>query len=145
VLTLTTILVVVVLPVTGLAAVLFLVARGERARHAQVARQIGVTDAIHRELGAVVAPVVKRGMAGGWRVEIAVPFEAPALIGRVVALAHAAMSSTGASPVEVVLTAQEARVTPLDVRRRRPAGTSPLAAGEEEVIAWTGPTASRAS
>jgi hypothetical protein len=142
-----TVLMVVVLPLTGLLATLLLMGRVQRAREVRIARQVGVTDAIHRELGAVVAPVVKRRGAGrSWRVEIAVPFESPLIVGRVGAIAHTAMLGFGGGePCEVVLTAQERPIRGIDVRTRALAGPSPLAAGEREVIAWTGNTMSRAS
>jgi hypothetical protein len=142
---LTTVLAVVVLPMTGLAALLLAVGRMERAREARIARQVGVTDAIHRELGAVVAPVVKRRIGRGWRVEIAVPFESPAIVGRVVAIAHAVMLGSRAGRLEVVLTAQEPQRRAMNVRTRPQAGMSTLPASEREVVAWTGTTTSRAS
>jgi hypothetical protein len=140
-LTLATGLVVAVLPVTLLLALLIAVGRIERAREARIARQIGVTDAIHRELGAVVAPVVQRRAGRGWRVEIAVPFESPAIVGRIVAIAQASMSPAD----EIALTAQEPGAQRANVRKLQPAGTSPLAGSEVEAVAWTGTTTSRAS
>ena len=133
-----TVLVVVALPLAGLAALLLLVGRRERAREARIARQVAVTDAIHGELGAVVAPVVTRGAGRGWRVAIAVPFESPAIVGRVVAIAHAAMLRDGAAELEIVLTAQMSHPRSISRTERFRAGMSPLAAHELEVIAWTG-------
>ena len=142
---LTTLLVVAVLPMALLLALLLGVGRIQHAREARIARQIAVTDAIHRELGAVVAPVVKRRFGRGWRVEIAVPFESPAVIGRVAAIAHAtALRSGSVGRFEVALTAQEPEARRINVRRLYQAGTSPLAASEREVVAWTGTTTSRA-
>src|SRR5205823_7899930 len=60
-------LVVVGVPVAGLVALLKVLDFLERRRAATVARQIEVTDAIHREFGAIVAPTVRRAR-GGWRV-----------------------------------------------------------------------------
>lgn len=42
----------------------------ERRRDARVARQIVLTDAIHRELGAVAAPDVRRTWSGEWVVSM---------------------------------------------------------------------------
>jgi hypothetical protein len=42
----------------------------ERRRDARVARQIALTDAIHRELGAVAAPNVRRTWSGEWVVSM---------------------------------------------------------------------------
>ena len=60
-------LVVVGVPVAGLVALLKVLDFLERRRAATVARQIELTDAIHREFGAIVAPTVRRAR-GGWRV-----------------------------------------------------------------------------
>ncbi len=42
----------------------------ERRRDARVARQIALTDAIHRELGSVAAPNVRRTWSGEWVVSM---------------------------------------------------------------------------
>ena len=147
-LTVATVLAVLVLPMAAVSMVLLVVGRIQRAREAEIGRQISVTDAIHAELGAVVSPVVKHRLGRGWRIEIAVPFERPAIVGRVVAIAHAAMLRAGArsaARVEVVLTAQEAQVQLANVRQLYPAGAGPLATSEREVMAWTRTTTSRAS
>lgn len=141
-LTLATLVAVVMLPASLVAALLLAVGRTERARDARIARQVAVTDAIHRELGAVVAPVVKRRF-GRDRVEIAVPFESPAIVGRVVAIAHAAMLQTGASR-GIVLAAQEPETRRTNVRKLQPVASSPLAASERETVAWTSTSTSRA-
>ena len=60
-------LVVLAVPVAGLVALLKVLDFLQRRRAATVARQIEVTDAIHREFGAIVAPTVRRAR-GGWRV-----------------------------------------------------------------------------
>lgn len=140
--TVTTVFMVVLLPLGGLAALLILIERRQRARDARARRQIAVTDAIHRELGAVVAPVVKRRLGRGWRLQIAVPFQSPATVGRVVAIGHAAMLETGAGEaLELVLTAQDARVPPIHARER----SRTRATSEREVMTWTSTTTSRAS
>jgi len=148
VLTVATVLAVLVLPMAAVTAVLLVVGRVQRVRDAEISRQVTVTDAIHAELGAVVSPVVKRRLGRGWRVEIPVPFERPAIVGRVVAITHAVMlraDARAAARLEVVLTAQEARVQRANVRRLQPAGAAPLATREGEVMAWTGTNTSRAS
>jgi len=60
-------LVVLGLPVAGLVVLLKVVDVLQRRRATTVARQIEVTDAIHREFGAIVAPTVRRAR-GVWRV-----------------------------------------------------------------------------
>lgn len=143
-LTLATIAVVVLLPMSLLAALLFVVGRRERARDARIARQVAVTDAIHRELGAVVAPVVKRRFTRAWRAEIAVPFESPAIVGRIAAIAHAAMRGTSdRRGIEIVLTAQEPEVRRNNVRTLRPVASPPPVVSEWETVAWTGTNTSR--
>jgi hypothetical protein len=61
------VLAVVALPLGALLALLKAVDLVEHRRAAVVARQIEVTDAIHREFGPIVAPTVRRAR-GGWRV-----------------------------------------------------------------------------
>lgn len=143
-LTLATIVVTLLLPLSLLAALLFVVGRMERARDARIARQVAVTDAIHRELGAVVAPVVKRRFGRAWRVEIAVPFDSPTIVGRIAAIAHAAMRGTGdRRGIEIVLTAQEPEARRNNVRTLRPAASLSSVASEWETVAWTGTNTSR--
>jgi hypothetical protein len=148
VLTVATVLAVLVLPLAAVTAMLLVVGRVQRSREVEIGRQVAVTDAIHAELGAVVSPVVKRRLGRGWRIEIAVPFERPAIVGRVVAIAHAALlraDARSAARLEVVLTAQEAQVQRANVRRLNSVGAAPLATSEREVMAWTGTNTSRAS
>jgi hypothetical protein len=132
-LALTTFMATVVMPMAFVAALLTAVRWQERARETRVARQVAVTDAIHRQLGAVVAPLVTRRLGPGWRVEIAVPLESPGLVGEVVAIAR---TTLGPEMREVVLTAQEPALR-TNVRRLQP--TPPAAPGgsEREVSPWT--------
>jgi hypothetical protein len=140
---LATMLGVVLLPLAGLAALLVVIERLHHAREARVRRQIAVTDAIHRELGAVVAPMVRRRLGRGWRLSIAVPVESPATVGRVVAISHAAMFDTGVGEaLELVLTAQDARGSA--VARPR-AGIASRTTCEREAMPWTSTSTSRAS
>ncbi|MBI4636821.1 MAG: hypothetical protein HY727_10780 [Candidatus Rokubacteria bacterium] len=81
-------LVIVLTPVLSFVALLWTVSRRRRLRAEAVARQIAMTDAIHRELGAVVAPTVTRRLFGGWRVLVPVPFERTAVVSRVLAIAR---------------------------------------------------------
>jgi hypothetical protein len=91
--------------------------RDRRVAEAQ-ARQIAITDAIHRDVGALVAPTVEPSSWGPWRVRIPVPFERPDLVASVLGIAHATTRrfdrdrrGTGARPrtMEIVLTQQEER------------------------------------
>src|SRR5205809_7385735 len=78
--TLLTVVVVGLFPCLTLLALLGLTARVERRRAAVIARQIELTDAIHREVGALVAPWVMRRPGGAGRVRVAVPFGLPAVV-----------------------------------------------------------------
>ena len=138
-----TVLMVVVLPATAVLALLLVAEATQRARERRIARQVVVTDAIDAEFGLVLAPVVTRGRGRGWRVEIAMPLDEAAMVGRVVALAHAAMrrAEPGLASLDVVVRAPQIDAAPdtdaADRRHRRSHGG--------EVIAWTGTTTSRAS
>lgn len=55
-------------PVFAIVALLMLAEGVQRARSRVAARQIMLTDAIHAELGAVVAPVVRKRAFRPWRV-----------------------------------------------------------------------------
>jgi hypothetical protein len=57
------------IPIAALVALLHVVEWRQRRHAAVIARQIEVTDAIHREFGAIVAPTVHRAR-GGWRVSL---------------------------------------------------------------------------
>jgi len=81
----------------------------DRRREATVARQIRLTDAIAAELGAIVAPVVKRPLWGPWQIELAMPLGRPAMVGRVLAIAHRVLPGR----YEIVVTPQ---AEPLGVR-----------------------------
>jgi hypothetical protein len=140
-LTLITFVTTIVVPMVFVAGLLTAARWLERVRDRRVARQAAVTDAIHRRLGAVVAPVVTRRPGRGWRVEIAVPFESPGLVGNVVAIARATL---GPEMRDIVLTAQEP-VRSTNVRRLQPAGIA-SGASEREVSPWSiGTTTPRAS
>ena len=101
--TLLTVVVVGLFPCLTLLALLGLTARVERRRAAVIASQIELTDAIHREVGALVAPWVMRRPGGAWRVRIAVPFERPAVVEACVAVVR----RTFTERFDLVLTPQE--------------------------------------
>jgi hypothetical protein len=58
--------------------------RRQRARQAEIARQIALTDALHVRMGALVAPVVRRHRRV-WQVSVAVPLERPHVVDDVMA------------------------------------------------------------
>jgi hypothetical protein len=88
-------------PVLALVSLVLLMDRVQRRRDEVVARQIEVTDAIHRELGAIVAPTVRR-TRGSWRVVLPMDARHPAAA-RVIELAARAFPA--GAPVEVTLVA----------------------------------------
>ena len=70
-------IVLAMVPILALIGLLRLADRVGRRREARFARQIELTDAIHRELGAVTAPEVDERRGGGWLIRMSVPFERP--------------------------------------------------------------------
>jgi len=131
---LTVLAVFVLVPSVVLVAVPRLVAWNRRTRREAVRRQIAVTDAIHAALGAVVAPVVHRRLWGPWRLAIAVPFDRPDTVKRVIEVAYTAFDAperTKAGRFELVLSPQDKPVP----RRDRAAIAACRARGES--VSWT--------
>ena len=60
----------------------------ERRRGARVFRQIVLTDAIHRELGAAAAPEVRRTWSGEWVVSVRVALSREATVGTIARIAN---------------------------------------------------------
>ena len=106
------IVVVLAIPVLALVALLRLATALEERRARTIARQVALTDAIHAELGPLVAPLVRRGRHGSWVGVLAVPPGHPE-IGHMVAIAQAQLGPDA----EILLVTQEA--TPAH-RRRAP-------------------------
>ena len=142
-----TVLMVVLMPATFVVLALLVTGWRERRRERRLVHQVLVTEAIDAELGAIVAPVVRRRLGGGWRIEVAVPFEEPALVGQVVALAHAVMRRREGArvPLDVMLTTQMPEVRRANARLLTGAALSPRWRRNGEVMAWTGTRTSRAS
>jgi hypothetical protein len=112
-----------ILPVLVLVGLLALANHMQRGRAEAVARQIRLTDAIHREFGAVVAPVVEKRRGRRWRAVIAVPFARPEVVATVVALAERTLGEPerGRVGVEILLTPQPVVAAP----PARRGGTAP--------------------
>jgi hypothetical protein len=105
------VLVVVGLPIVAVVGLLKLSDALQARRARVIARQIEVTDAIHREFGAIVAPIVTRAR-GGWRVTMALDPRDP----HAAAVVDLAARTFGAAvTVEVALVASPT------AQRRRPA------------------------
>jgi hypothetical protein len=60
----------------------------ERRRQARVFRQIVLTDAIHRELGAAAAPDVHRAWSGEWVVSVRVTLSREDTVGSIARIAN---------------------------------------------------------
>ena len=102
-----------VLPSTAIALTPFLVVIAllrvadvvSARREASLARQIALTNAIHRELGAVAAPVVSRRPGGGWLVSMAVPLDRPGTTAAIVRITERMFARTdGVDPLRILLT-----------------------------------------
>jgi hypothetical protein len=74
-------LVIAVLPFLAVWALLDLSRRVQRRREERVARQIALTEAIHRELGAAAAPEVTRSLTGTWTVSMSLPLHREGMVG----------------------------------------------------------------
>ena len=98
---------VIGLPLAALLASFTLVDTLQRRRADLIARQIAVTEAIHREFGAVVAPTLRR-MRGGWRVTLPMDPRHPNAA-RIMELAACTLGATANIDVAVVTPWQAAR------------------------------------
>jgi hypothetical protein len=79
---------VIMVPFLVTAALLILCGRLQQRRARRAARQVEVTDAIHRELGAVVAPSLTRGTRGGYRLILPAPLEHASVVASALAIVH---------------------------------------------------------
>jgi hypothetical protein len=123
-------LTVALAPVLAVVLLLRIAVRAQRTRLEAISHQVAVTDAIHRELGAIVAPTVTRCRSGAWQALIPVPFERPAAVERVVAIAQAILARLDparADRIRIVLVPQ-ARLT-----RYMPVGTNTIASASAPV------------
>lgn len=76
------------LPFAAVGGLLWLAGRSRARRAAAIARQVALTDAIHRELGAAAAPEVRRGFTGEWIVTMALPLQHEGIVGAVTRITH---------------------------------------------------------
>jgi hypothetical protein len=94
-------------PILAVGALFWLASHRDRRREAALARQVRLSDAIAAELGAVVAPVVRKRWRGSWEVRIAVPLDRPTLVARILDVTRAALDRiVMPGGYELVLTAQ---------------------------------------
>jgi len=112
---------VVLIPPVAIAMLLRLAERTQRKRDERIARQIELTDAIHRELGAIVAPTVEKRRGGGLLVRMTVPFDRPELAATLLTLTDQVFSRhDDAHAVEIAFTPRAASVA--NVNRPRSLG-----------------------
>ena len=98
-------IVVTTIPLLIVVGLLRLADRVQRRRDARLARQIELTDAIHREMGAVAAPMVEKCRGGGWLVRVMVPFDRPAVVAAILQIiGRVFASSDGRDSLQIVLT-----------------------------------------
>ena len=97
----------------------------ERRRERCVSRQIALTDAIHRELGAAAAPEVRRTWTGEWVVSMRLALSRESTVGtiaRITSDLFRRLDGRDSPRLRVVL-------LPLDERVRRVLADSPRPAG----------------
>jgi hypothetical protein len=87
-----------IVPVLVLVGLLTAIDRIQRQRMRVVARQVAVTDAIHREFGAVVAPVVRKRPWGPWTVFMTLPPDGWAQAGSLASIAHDVVAASEGQP-----------------------------------------------
>jgi len=128
-----TTIMIALIPFLAVWGLLVLARALERRRQAQVFRQITLTDAIHRELGAAAAPDVHRTWSGDWVVSVRVALSREATVGSIARIANDVFRRLDRQEpprLRVVLIPQDVR----PVRRvlapdsSRPAGRLPRAA-----------------
>ncbi len=97
---------VLAIPLAVIGGLLSLADRARARRTRRIERQIALTDAIHRELGAAAAPEVTGGPRGGYVVRMGVPLHQPALVGALARITHelfARVDGPGAPALRLVL------------------------------------------
>lgn len=105
-------LAVTLIPAAIIVPVAWLFQHLHDVRELSVQRQIVVTDAIHRELGAVVAPVVRKRPWGPWQLLLAVELDRPDFVESVLRAARRALEPLTNAPFEIVLVPrQQARAS----------------------------------
>jgi|SRR5215813_12620819 len=106
--------VVLLVPFAGISALLLVAERLQDRRERALFRQIALTDAIHRELGAIAAPTVRQRFGGGWAVSMALPLDRPATVATIVRLTgqHFSREEQDGTPLEIVLTSRTSSAWP---------------------------------
>lgn len=120
-------IVTTLLPFLALAGLLWMTGRIRARREACIWRQIALTDAIHRELGAAAAPEVWRGRSREWIVSVRVPLHREEIVGAVTRITHDVfrrLEREDPPRLRVVLRPQESRpqARPMTMGSTRTAG-----------------------
>src|SRR5262245_2807677 len=79
---------VAAIPIGVVIGLLRVADRIQRKHEERLARQIELTNAIHREMGAAAAPTVERRRGGGWLVRMRVPLDRPAVVAAILRVTH---------------------------------------------------------
>ena len=122
-----TTIMIALIPFLAIWGLLRFVRAVERRRDARVARQIALTDAIHRELGAVAAPNVRRTWSGEWVVSMRLALAREGTVGTITRITNdffRRLDRQDPPRLRVVLLPQEPRPA-----RRILATDSPRSAG----------------
>jgi len=122
-----TTIMIALIPFLAIWGLLRFVGAVERRRDARVARQIALTDAIHRELGAVAAPNVRRTWSGEWVVSMRLALAREGTVGTITRITNdffRRLDRQDPPRLRVVLLPQEPRPA-----RRILATDSPRSAG----------------
>ena len=91
-------LIVLLVPVSVIVALSMLIEARQRARTHVLGCQIALTDAVHAELGAVVAPVVEKRILRPWRVIFAMPSMRGGDVSRLVSITDRVLAAELAAP-----------------------------------------------
>jgi hypothetical protein len=92
---------VLLVPMLALFGALRFVEARQRARARVIARQVQLTDAIHAELGAVVAPVVDKHAFRPWRVTFPLAQSRAGEVSRLIAITDRVLADERLSPEDV--------------------------------------------
>ena len=114
-------LVIVAIPFLAVSALLKLSEHLQDRRDLERDRQIELTDAIHWELGAIAAPVVRQRFGGGWQVSMAVPLNRSSEVAALVSLTAKSFAAEKATErLEIVLRPATWSARPLMVQPQAP-------------------------
>jgi len=114
---------VIAVPIALLVGMLRLVDWVQRRRYAAIARQIHLTETLHAQLGAALAPVVIKPLGRPWQVRVAAPLEAPEIVNTLLATVGDEFASRDPQRPEAFQIVLSPRETPV-ARASRPAAAA---------------------